>query len=83
MENNNKEDIIKSMQREIKNINKTLTENCKDIDYIKDNIEEIKNYIKEADDKYASKGVEKIVYALCGSILLAFMYAVIELVLKK
>jgi len=83
MEKNNSSDIIKSMQKEIQNINKTMTENCKDIDYIKANIEEIKNYIKESDAKYASKGVEKIVYGLCGSILIAFVYALVELVFKK
>jgi len=74
---------IKSMQKEIKNLTQTITENCKDIDYIKNNVEEIKEYIKEADAKYASKGVEKIVYGLCGSILLAFVYALVELVFNK
>lgn len=41
-----------------------------DVKYIK---EKLDNFIACADKKYASKLTEKIVYAMCGAILLGFL----------
>ncbi len=56
------------------------------IDVIDNNVDEIYNkldsLIKELDERYASKLTEKIVYILCGMILVAFATQIIALIIK-
>jgi len=63
-----------------------MAEEKKDITFIKEkigNIEEtLENFISKADERYASKLTEKIVYILCGMILLAFATQIIALIIK-
>lgn len=47
-----------------------------DVKYIKEKLDE---FIECADKRYASKLTEKIVYAMCGVILLAFVTKVLNL----
>jgi uncharacterized Rmd1/YagE family protein len=47
-----------------------------DVKYIKEKLDE---FVECADKKYASKLTEKIVYTLCGAILLAFITKVLNL----
>ena len=58
----------------------------KDMDYMKQDIQEIKaslkTFIQKADEKYASKETEKIVKSLIGLIVIAVVTALIALVLK-
>lgn len=58
-----------------------MTEVKTDIKYIKSNIDEIKDFIKTADDKYANKTTQKIVYGLVALILTAVMSSLIYMVI--
>ena len=55
----------------------------KDIEFIKDNLKEINNKL---DQKYVThdefRPIQKIVYGLVGTVLLAFLGGVIALILK-
>jgi len=59
-----------------------MTEVKTDIKYIKDNIDEIKEFIKNADNRYASKRIELWIYGLAGIIIVAVFSALLSLVLK-
>lgn len=62
----------------------TIAEMKKDIDYIKNELGEVKselhNFINCADKRYASKTVEKIVYGAVGFVLFAVLGAVMFLI---
>lgn len=64
-----------------------------DIDYIKQTVSGLKidadelkeaheDFIKKADDRYASKLTEKIMYALIGTIVTIVIIAIVNQVLK-
>ncbi len=72
------------MKSDISRINQIecdMTEVKTDIKYIKSNIDEIKDFIKTADDKYANKTTQKIVYGLVALILTAVMSSLIYMVI--
>lgn len=72
------------MKSDISRINQMecdMTEVKTDIKYIKSNIDEIKDFIKTADDKYANKTTQKIVYGLVALILTAVMSSLIYMVI--
>ena len=74
------------MKSEVNRINQMecdMTEVKTDIKYIKNNIEEIKDFIKTADHRYASKTTQKIVYGMVGLIVTAVLYALLYLVIIK
>lgn len=58
----------------------------KDVEYIKTELGETKELIKEfidkADTKYASKTTEKVVYGMVGTILTAVLLAILYMVIK-
>ena len=50
--------------------------------FIETNNKRFEEQAKTNDSKYATKNVEKVVYALIGMILVAFVYALFEFVFK-
>lgn len=73
----------------LKMINKlevNMSEQQKDIGYIKEKIEDTNNilrdFIDECGKKFASKLTEYIVYGLCGMILVGFITAIITFFIK-
>ncbi len=67
------------MQNDIKNICKKMDigdeRNVSEHKEIKDLIQ---NFINNADKKYASKLTEKVVYTLCGVILVSVIYLILK-----
>lgn len=53
------------------------------VDGIREDIADIKDAIKNMDNKFASKLTEIIVYGLCGLILIAVVVALIALVVTR
>lgn len=73
------------MKSEVNRINQMecdMTEVKTDIKYIKSNIEEIKEFIKDADNRYAAKKIELWIYSIAGLIICAFFGALLTLVFK-
>ena len=60
-----------------KTLGERMTKLETDINYIKEKIEDqcqrLDDFIKSADNKYANKLTEKLVYGLCGLVLLSFL----------
>ncbi len=81
------EEKIKNMGNEISEIKesvKSLPSRDEIKLVMKEGVDEV---IKSCDKKYPSmdrfKIVEKIAFGACGAVLLAFLYAVVEIVIKK
>ena len=74
------------MSNEITNIKIDMAKLQKDVSYTKEKVENIeetlKAFIKSADHKYASKLTEKIVYGICGVILLAVLACWVSFIIK-
>jgi hypothetical protein len=81
------ENITTKMQDNIEKIKESQVGQAKDLEYMRLTMNKmemsINKFIEGADEKYASKGVEKIVFGLVGAILLSFIYAVWKLIINK
>ncbi|HNV62230.1 MAG TPA: hypothetical protein PKN54_04695 [Candidatus Cloacimonas acidaminovorans] len=53
-----------------------------DIKYIKSNIEEIKEFIKGADNRYAAKKIELWIYSIAGLIITIVISTLIYSIIK-
>lgn len=73
------------MKSEVNRINQMecdMTEVKTDIKYIKSNIEEIKEFIKGADNKYAAKKIELWIYSIAGLIITIVISTLIYSIIK-
>lgn len=73
------------MKSEVNRINQMecdMTEVKTDIKYIKSNIEEIKDFIKTADNRYAAKKIELWIYSIAGLIITIVLTALVYSVMK-
>jgi len=73
------------MKSEVNRINQMecdMTEVKTDIKYIKANIEEIKEFIKGADNRYAAKKIELWIYSIAGLIITIVISTLIYSIIK-
>jgi len=73
------------MKSEVNRINQMecdMTEVKTDIKYIKSNIEEIKEFIKGADNRYAAKKIELWIYSIAGLIITIVISTLIYSIIK-
>jgi len=73
------------MKSEVNRINQMecdMTEVKTDIKYIKSNIEEIKEFIKDADNRYAAKKIELWIYSIAGLIITIVISTLIYSIIK-
>ena len=73
------------MKSDINRINQMecdMTEVKTDIKYIKENIDEIKEFIKGADNRYAPKRIELWIYSIAGLIITIVITSLIYSIIK-
>lgn len=73
------------MKSEVNRINQMecdMAEVKTDIKYIKSNIEEIKEFIKSADNRYAAKKIELWIYSIAGLIITIVISTLIYSIIK-
>jgi|ADurb_Leu_02_Slu_FD_contig_121_100402_length_9477_multi_3_in_0_out_0_8 5-bromo-4-chloroindolyl phosphate hydrolysis protein len=73
------------MKSEVNRINQMecdMAEVKTDIKYIKSNIEEIKEFIKGADNRYAAKKIELWIYSIAGLIITIVISTLIYSIIK-
>lgn len=73
---------MKSDANRINQMECDMTEVKTDIKYIKSNIEEIKEFIKDADNRYAAKKIELWIYSIAGLIITIVLTALVYSVMK-
>lgn len=73
---------MKSDANRINQMECDMTEVKTDIKYIKENIEEIKEFIKGADNRYAAKKIELWIYSIAGLIITIVLTALVYSVMK-
>lgn len=74
------------MQEEVSEIKETQIKQGKDLEYMRVSMSsmdmKMTKFIESADQKFASKLTEKIVYAVAGTMLLAMIGGLITLIIK-
>lgn len=73
---------MKSEDNRINQMECDMAEVKTDIKYIKSNIEEIKEFIKGADNRYAAKKIELWIYSIAGLIITIVISTLIYSIIK-